>query len=422
MPNPPDLRRVTPDEARAWVEEGWTVEDRLFSGVTDAALPLAPDALRRPLLFYLGHTASFFANKLAQAGLFPEPVHEVLDPLFAMGVDEMPGELKNEDFDWPSLTQVRSYRAAVRGRVGQMIDRLETPVAEDSPWWALFMSADHQRVHIETSAVLIRQLGVEQTRRPEGWADAPADRPSPPPAWVTIPSGSVRLGKPRAHPTFGWDIEYGERVAAVPAFRARSTLVTNEEFRAFVAERGYAREELWSAAGWRWRKHAGAVHPRFWTRDGDDFRLRTLFDVVSLPASWPVEVNWHEAQAYCRFAAARLPTEVEHHRLRQHGAPANLALAFGSPSPVDHYPAQRNGIHDGNGNVWQHVEDENHPLPGFRPHSLYPDYSRTAFDREHHMMLGGSFLSSGAMASPYARNWYRPHFHQCAGIRLVSIA
>ncbi|HKA90305.1 MAG TPA: 5-histidylcysteine sulfoxide synthase [Haliangiales bacterium] len=416
------MRRVTPDEARAWVDEAWALEERLYSAVRDDALSLVADPLRRPLLFYLGHTASFFANKLRAAGLISDPIHDDFDPLFASGVDEMPGdEMDHSKIVLPPLRDVRAYRAQVLRKVHDVAARVEPPVDDASPFWALFMGADHQRIHVETSALLVRQLPAEVVTRPEGWTDAPASGEPPPPAFVIIPAGAVRLGKPRVHPSFGWDIEYGERVAEVPAFRVGRTLVSNREFAAFVAAGGYAREELWTPAGRRWRAAAGAVRPRFWLPAGDTFRLRTAFDEIDMPWAWPVEVTWHEARAYSRFRGARLPTELEHLRLRQLGAAANLGLQFGSPTPVDHFPAQRNGVHDAIGNVWQHVEDVCQPLPGYRPHPLYLDYSRTSFEGQHHMMLGGSFLSSGAMASPFARTWFRPHIRQAAGIRLVSV-
>ncbi len=418
---PPDLRRVTPAEARAWLDAGWALEERLYSGVGDDGFPRVADPLRRPLLFYLGHTASFFANKLGASGLLSDPIHDDFDPLFAAGIDEMPGdEMDHSKLELPPLAAVRAYRDQVLHKVRDVAARVEAPVTDTSPFWALFMSADHQRIHVETSALLVRQLPAALVRRPDGWMDAPTGGAPPPPAWVTIPGGAVRVGKPRNHPSFGWDIEYGERVAEVPSFRVGRTLVTNREFGEFVAAGGYAREELWTPAGWRWRSAARAVRPLFWCPAGDTFRLRTVFDEIDMPWAWPVEVTWHEAHAYSRFRGARLPTELEHQRLRQMGAPANVALAFGSPTPVDYFPPQRNGVRDAAGNVWHHLEDVCQPLPGFRPHPLYLDYSRTSFDDAHHMMLGGSFLSSGAMASPFARNWFRPHIRQSAGIRLVT--
>ena len=418
---PPDLLRVTADEARAWVEDGWALEERLYSSIADEAYARVADPLRRPLLFYLGHTASFFANKLAQAGLFPDPVHDDFDPLFAAGIDEMPGdEMDHGKIALPPLEDVRAYRADVLHKVRAVLDRFEGAVNASGPWWALFMAADHQRIHIETSALLVRQLPSALVRRPDGWNDAPVGGEPPPPSWVTVPEGTVRLGKPKNHPSFGWDIEYGERVVDVPTFRVGRTLVSNREYAELVAVGGYAREDLWTPAGWRWRAAAGATHPRFWIPTGDRFRLRGVFEEIDMPWAWPVEVNWHEAHAYSRWRGTRLPTEAEHQRMRQTGAPANLGLAFASPTPVDHFPAQRNGVHDAAGNVWRHLEDVLQPLPGFRPHPLYLDYSRTSFDGEHQMMLGGSFLTSGAMATPFARDWFRPHIFQAAGIRLVK--
>ncbi len=197
----------------------------------------------------------------------------------------------------------------------------------------------------------------------------------------------------------------------------------------FVRDGGYRDRRYWTDAGWGWRAFRNAKCPVFWTAVGPDglhqYRLRTTFETTPMPWSWPAEVrtgprvrvtrmqwpcsmhaqvNYHEAKAYCAWAAERdnatyrIPTEAEHIRLREaaggggggvgggecdpaaagardtvmgmrgveHGARANLNLAFSSPSPVDAYPVADGSPSDPMGSVWEWCEDDFHPLPGFK--------------------------------------------------------
>src|SRR5690606_33309130 len=104
------------------------------------------------------------------------------------------------------------------------------------------------------------------------------------------------------------------------------------------------------------------------------------------------------------------------------GYEVNNNLHFGSESPVDRFAPNSLGFHDVFGNVWQWCEDAFHPLPGFRIHPYYVDFSTPCYDNEHQMILGGSFISTGDEASIWARFHFRPHFFQHAGFRMVQSA
>jgi SAM-dependent methyltransferase len=165
-----------------------------------------------------------------------------------------------------------------------------------------------------------------------------------------------------------------------------------------------------------------------------------------MPWSWPAEVNAHEAAAFCAWRSARdgipcrLPTEAEHHALREASwagtDPAahhdgirlgqalgwNSQLAHGSPWPVDAGQPAASGARDVFGNVWQWHGDDFNPLPGSKVHPYYDDFSTPCYDGQHQMILGGSWISCGDEASVWARFHFRPHFFQHAGFRVVQAA
>ncbi|MFN3396940.1 MAG: 5-histidylcysteine sulfoxide synthase [Sulfurimicrobium sp.] len=396
-----------------------------------------PIALRHPLIFYYGHTATFFINKLVLAGLLAQRIDPKFESLFAVGVDEMSwDDLDDAHYDWPRVDAVRAYRARMREVVDEVIRGapLAPPVNWDNPWWAIMMGIEHERIHLETSSVLIRQHALEFVRPHPAFVPCRTSGAAPDNDLVDIPAGAVRLGKDKADPYYGWDNEYGRHQADIQAFRAARHLVSNGEFLAFVAAGGYADERWWQEEGRAWKRFAQATHPTFWIRDGERWQLRLMTEVVTMPWDWPVEVNYHEAKAFCEWKAAhtgqpvRLPTEDEWQRLYDcsglaeiapdQAAPANIHLdRYASACPVTEF---RHGeLYDVIGNVWQWTETPIYPFEGFEVHPLYDDFTTPTYDGRHNLFKGGAWISCGDEARSSARYAFRRHFFQHAGFRYV---
>jgi 5-histidylcysteine sulfoxide synthase/putative 4-mercaptohistidine N1-methyltranferase len=465
-----------------YFDNTWGLTESLFSALTsEEAYFLRPyHKTRHPLIFYYAHPVTFYVNKLLVAGLIDAPINQHFEVLFETGVDEMSWDDLHEgdEMVWPALQEVVDYRKTVYSLVRDLIKThpiFDAPITMDSPAWAMVMCFEHERIHLETSSVLMRELPPQYLQTPENWPrillnehEQPNTTPVPGEHYpaenpmVPVAKTSVRLGKPRDWPSFGWDNEYGVDKRETAAFKASQRLISNGEFYEFVASGGYLNDRFWSQEGLGWRRFRNTRWPTFWVQDGPAgshrFKLRTTFSVEDMQWDWPVVANHYEAKAYCAWRSDRdgvtvpyrLLQEKEHLAIREPALQeaaqwqphkpelvqldrvmvdeADLAsvyevnnnLHFGSESPVDRFATNSLGFNDVLGNVWQWCEDTFHPLPGFEIHPFYVDFSTPCFDNEHQMILGGSFISTGDEASIWSRFHFRPHFFQHAGFRIVQ--
>lgn len=396
-----------------------------------------PITLRHPLIFYFGHTATFFVNKFILAGLIERRIDPRLESMFAVGVDEMSwDDLDDGRYDWPTVAEVADYRLRVRAMVDRVIREtpFTLPFGWNDPMWAVVMGIEHERIHLETSSVLIRQHALRYVRPHPAWQACREHGAAPDNVLVDIPAGRVRLGRKLDEPIYGWDNEYGHHAAEVPAFQAARYLASNREFLAFVDAGGYADDSLWDEEGLGWKRHTRAEYPTFWVPDAAGWKLRLMTEEVPMAWDWPVETNCLEARAFCRWKSrasglpVRLPTEDEWHRLYDHAgladvahdAPANANLHldhWASSCPVNTFA--QGELFDVVGNVWQWCETPTYPFDGFEVHPIYDDFTTPTFDDRHNIIKGGSWMSSGNESRHAARYAFRRHFFQHAGFRYV---
>lgn len=428
----------------------WQTYESLFSLINaDEAYYLRPEPLRHPLIFYFGHTASFYINKLILGKFINHRINHKLEAICAVGVDEMSwDDLNSEHYDWPQVNEVITYRTKVFELVDDLIDTMELvlPIKQDSLAWIILMGCEHERIHLETSSVIMRMLPLNYLKQSEAWQGCSFHGDAPTNQFLPVGGQSLTLGKPIGAATFGWDNEYGETKVEVNDFLASKYLVSNQEFLAFVEAGGYQTTVYWTEEGQNWLNFSKATMPHFWRKNaavqsisGDllnhaSYFQRNLLVEIPLPLNWPVEVNYLEAKAFCNWKSQqsscyiRLPTEAEWLCLRNtlnedlvswQEAPGNINLEFfASPCPVNRFDTE--GFFDVLGNVWQWTESAIDGFNGFEVHPLYDDFSTPTFDGRHNLIKGGSWISTGNEAIKDSRYAFRRHFFQHAGFRTIQ--
>jgi gamma-glutamyl hercynylcysteine S-oxide synthase len=262
-----------------------------------------------------------------------------------------------------------------------------------------------------------------------------------------IPGGKFTLGSvPKSG--FAFDNEQLAHEVEIAPFAISKTAVSNGEFKNFVEDNGYRRSELWTAEGWQWRTASSAEHPVYWRWEANDHWLRRNFDErVVLEDRLPViHVNWYEADAYCRWANRRLPTEAEW-EMAASGKPTTNGQAVAerkrrypwvddSPTleranldwralgciAVDALPAGDSafGCRQMIGNVWEWTASAFEPYPGFAS-GPYKEYSAPWFG-DHKVLRGGCWVTRSQLIHNCYRNFYTPDRRDVwAGFRTCAL-
>jgi iron(II)-dependent oxidoreductase len=342
------------------------------------------------------------------------------------------------DHPYPSRRETLEYISEVLKR---SMGRIEGREPTDQERYFYTLAALHEDMHSENLALILMTLGYP---RPELSSFDPAAA-NPPvdeayePHDVQVPGGTFMLGAARGEP-FVFDNEKWAHPVVVRPFRIASTPVTNGQFQAFVDEGGYGRREVWGARGWDWRRRAGITHPLFWERDGRRW-LERSFDLVAPLRPWhPVTcVSWFEAEAYCKWARRRLPSEAEwemaasldpktgqKRRFPWGGAPpapeqANLDYRAGGTVDVRALPAGDSafGCRQMIGNVWEWVADTFAAYPGFVC-DPYKEYSQPYFGTKK-VLKGGCWTTRARLIRNTWRNFYmRQRRNIFAGFRTCA--
>ena len=200
--------------------------DSIFSLFQPETLYERPISERHRVIFYVGHLETFDWNQICRWTLGQSSFHDTFDSLFEAGIDPEVGS-KQEDMpsDWPLLEEIRRYNVRARESVDEAL--------ENAPETVLRMAIEHRWMHAETTAYLLHHVARSGKLAPP--LSPLSEGPPPNHAMIDVPQGVATLGRCDG---FGWDNEFGEQQADVPAFAISKYKITNQQYKEFVEQGG----------------------------------------------------------------------------------------------------------------------------------------------------------------------------------------
>lgn len=407
----------------------------LIAPLSEEDLYRQQDRLMSPIIWDVGHIGNF--EELWGVRTFTEAVRPEYDAMY----DAFRNPRATRDkLPLPALDVLGDYLGAVRAVTLAQLDRAD--LAEGAAilrgGYLYRMLLQHEYQHDETILATL-QLKLGEPYHPSLRRPLPAGDPSVG-GMVTVAEGPFLMGtddRSRAY-----DNERNRHILFLREFKIGRAPLSNGEYMAFVDAGGYGNREYWSDEGWAFITEQGIVAPKHWEQDRDGIWWTRSMDAVEQvnPRRPVVHVCWHEAEAYCRFAGMRLPTEAEwekaaswdpetgDQRLYPWGNQepderrANLdQLAF-SAAEIGAYPegASAIGCHQMLGDVWEWTASDFLPYPGFAAFP-YDEYSKVFFGPDYKVLRGGSWATRpGAIRNTF-RNWDYPIRRQIfSGFRCAS--
>jgi len=385
----------------------------------DATVQSMPDA--SPVKWHLAHTSWFFETFLLEPlpGHRPfEPAYRVLFNSYYHSVGDQYARPERGMITRPGLAEVLAYRAHVDAACHALLARGALTPAQSA---VLELGLQHEQQHQELILTDVKHLLAKNPLAPVYRPRPQGERPAPATAltWHAVPPGLREIG--HAGPGFAFDNEGPRHRVFVHGFALASRLVTNREYLAFMEDRGYERPELWLSDGWAAVCANGWRAPLYWRERDGAWSEFTLAGLLALAPDEPVaHVSAYEADAYARWAGARLPTEAEWEVAAADAEPAGNFVESGrlQPSPAaGARPAQLFG------DVWEWTASAYAPYPGYRP----PPGALGEYNGK--FMANQLVLRGGSCATPvsHVRASYRNFFHpdarwQWSGIRLARDA
>jgi ergothioneine biosynthesis protein EgtB len=388
----------------------------------DCAVQSMPDA--SPAKWHLAHTSWFFETFVLESGASGyapfDPAYRFLFNSYYNTVGEQYTRADRGLLTRPSLEEVRSYRAHVDEHMDRFLDDIEPSSGAAD---VVELGLNHEQQHQELILTDVKHLLAINPLRP-----AYAGLPEAPPAeaapleWHAYDAGVAWIGYDGDG--FCFDNERPRHRQFVGAVEIASRLATNGEFLEFVEDGGYSRSDLWLSDGWSAVRANGWEAPLYWERHGDGWSVMTLGGLRELRRDEPVcHVSFFEAEAFARWAGARLPTEFEWEQAAGAAGMAGMAGNFVEsgllhPAPVrastPGSPAQLFG------DVWEWTASAYSPYRRFKPASGALGEYNGKFMCSQLVLRGGSCATPSSHIRATYRNFFPPAARwQFSGIRLA---
>jgi iron(II)-dependent oxidoreductase len=434
----------TPAELAEWVNDARDRTCELVADLSDDQL-IGPKLICvNPLLWEIGHMAWFQGKWLLRGINGHEPIRADEDELY----DSM--EIHHHTrWDLPLPPRRETYRYMDQV-VAKVMERVESGGLTEDEAYHVMYGVYHEDMHTEAFSYTRQTLGypvpsglleyTERTRTKEDIGGGPL------PGDARIPGGVYMLGAPRDEP-FAFDNEKWAHPVEIAPFAIARAAVTQTEFSEFVDGGGYRNESLWSGEGWKWRAEEDSQHPVHWRPGADGWERRNFDEWVPLEPHRPViHINFYEAEAYCRWAGRRLPTEAEWElaasgersasgggftgRKRRYPwgdeppTPDRVNLDWRHMGCVDvgAFPKGDSafGCRQMLGNTWEWTSSVFAPFPGFVA-DPYKDYSEPWF-HSRRVLRGGAWPTRSRLIRNLYRNYFTPERKDVwAGFRTCAL-
>jgi ergothioneine biosynthesis protein EgtB len=415
-----------------------TVDDRMLAERFDAArrlteelaAPLSaedqtvqsmPDV--SPTKWHRAHTSWFFETFLLTPSL---PGYRVFHPDFGylfnsyyVGVGDRYPRTDRGLLSRPGIVEIADYRRHVDGAMAELLDRGPDPTVAA----LVELGIQHEQQHQE---LLLMDIKHVLSLNPMLPTYVPRARLAPgrvaPTTWTVHPGGTVQVG--HAGDGFGFDNEFPRHLVHLEPFALADRTVTCGEWLEFLEDGGYRRPELWLSDGWANVEADGWESPLYWSHRDAGWREFSLGGDDPVEPSRPVgHVSYYEADAYARWAGARLPTESEWEvatavRAGTSGTVGNLLdTAALHPGPVT-------GSASGPfGDVWQWTSSAYSPYPGFTAAAGAVGEYNGKFMVNQYVLRGGSCVTPADHVRATYRNFFPPSARWAvAGLRLARNA
>jgi ergothioneine biosynthesis protein EgtB len=387
----------------------------------DQTVQSMPDA--SPTKWHLAHTTWFFETfilGLANKAVF-DPVYGFLFNSYYNALGDRHPRAQRGLLTRPSRDEVMAYREHVDKAIEALLEIDALGRAADE---LMALGLAHEEQHQELIMTDILHAFSQSVLKPAYRERTPraARQAGRPMRFVDFDGGVVDVGYRDGE--FCFDNEQPSHKVLIQPYRLADRLVTNGEWLAFMADGGYLRPDLWLADGWALLSTDGWVSPQYWQRgEGQEGWLQFTFEGLQpLDLDAPVvHVSFYEADAYARWAQARLPTEMEWETAAR-GAPITGNLLESDrlePAPAD----SSDGLRQMFGDVWEWTASPYSPYPGYRPAPGAVGEYNGKFMINQMVLRGGSCLTPQHHIRASYRNFFQPHQRwQFTGLRLASDA
>ncbi|MGH8261369.1 MAG: ergothioneine biosynthesis protein EgtB [Steroidobacteraceae bacterium] len=382
----------------------------------DYVVQSMPDA--SPAKWHLAHTSWFFEEFVLQrfaAGFrFHEEAYRYLFNSYYEAAGPRQPRPERGLLSRPTVDQTFAYRADVDRQMSRLLATDES----DELWRIVTLGLHHEQQHQELLLTDIKHAFARNPLAPAYTKPVPAPRHATPAlGFIELEGGLVTIGHDGRG--FSFDNELPRHRAWLAPFSIANRLITNEEFRGFVTCGGYASPEHWLSDGWATVQRERSERPLYWSESLD--REFTLAGMQELDPDAPVcHLSYYEADAFARWAGARLPTESEWEI-----AAGELPVRGTFVEDEHWHPVRAPSRTDGGllqifGDVWEWTRSAYAPYPGYTPPEGALGEYNGKFMVSQLVLRGGSCITPRSHIRATYRNFFPPGARwQMSGIRLA---